>query len=332
MSSIYLTEVNTGADRISRYDSFALLRAAARADCFRQHSLCDDPEAADLILCADAGARTFFDVLSHALCTRFLERFFFYSTSDYVFPILPGIYPSLAAADVDLTRTRSGPYLHVVGSDHIRSSPIPENARFLFSFAGNCETAKVRAPLSALKHDRAIVLDTSGDVGRREGQTAEIYARYTSRYLELLADSKFILCPRGAGPSSIRLFETMRAGRVPVIISDEWAEPVGPEWQTFSVRIPERDVVSIPQRLERLEGVAAEMGLRARRAWETHFALDVVFHWLVEQCLAMKSARRWPERVQQWLVRRKLFTVRHFRPAVLARFKRSVRGLIRGGT
>jgi hypothetical protein len=39
------------------------------------------------------------------------------------------------------------------------------------------------------------------------------------RYLENLNDSQFILCPRGVGLNSIRFFEALRMGRIPVLIA-----------------------------------------------------------------------------------------------------------------
>ena len=68
-----------------------------------------------------------------------------------------------------------------------------------------------------------------------------------------------ILCPRGEGTSSIRLFESLRMGRPPVIISDQWVPPEGPAWDTFSVRIPERRIHTIPDRLTELEHQAEMM-------------------------------------------------------------------------
>ena len=35
----------------------------------------------------------------------------------------------------------------------------------------------------------------------------------------MLRQSKFVICPRGVGTSSIRLFECLRAGRVPIIVA-----------------------------------------------------------------------------------------------------------------
>jgi hypothetical protein len=118
---------------------------------------------------------------------------------------------------------------------------------------------------------------------------------YWRRYGEISKASKFILCPRGMGTSSVRLFDTMRMGRVPVIISDQWVEPQGPCWEKFSLRVPEADFARLPALLEEHEAVAVEMGLLARAQWEEWFSERVCFHRVVEWCLDIKRRRRLPE-------------------------------------
>ena len=42
----------------------------------------------------------------------------------------------------------------------------------------------------------------------------------------------------------------MMLGRVPVIVSDQWVPPDGPDWESFSMRVKEREVDTIPAMLE----------------------------------------------------------------------------------
>jgi hypothetical protein len=321
MARVFLTEVDPNHERFPWHDSYLILKACASSDRFNQHVLCGSPDIADVILCADAGAKTAFDVLKHPLYVRCVDKFFAYSTTDYVFPFIPGVYPSIARPDHDPRRTRSGSYIQTVPSEDDSYKPMYEHSRYLFSFVGAAVTCKVRSELATLEHPDYLFIDTSSAVARREGQTADVYDKYKRYYAEILNDSKFVLCPRGVGPSSLRLFETMRSGRVPVIITDEWVEPDGPDWQHFSVRVSERDVSQIPGLIETLEDRAQRMGGLAREAWCKWFAKDVVFHRIVEACIAMKAARLSSERVERWLVRRRLFTPRHFRGSFLRGLK-----------
>ena len=112
------------------------------------------------------------------------------------------------------------------------------------------------------------------------------------RYAETLCRSKFVLCPRGLGTATFRLFEAMQAGRAPVIVSDGWVPPEGPRWEEFSLRVRERDVRQIPALLEARESEHARMGALARRAWEEFFAPEVRFARLGELCRSIQETRR----------------------------------------
>ncbi len=58
-------------------------------------------------------------------------------------------------------------------------------------------------------------------------------------YRELLSRSRFSLCPRGVGPSTVRFWESLEAGAIPVLIADDMRLPCGFDWDRCVVRIPE---------------------------------------------------------------------------------------------
>ena len=47
----------------------------------------------------------------------------------------------------------------------------------------------------------------------------------TRRYNQLLSDSVFSLCPEGAGPNTLRLWESLAVGAIPVVIVEDWVWP-----------------------------------------------------------------------------------------------------------
>ena len=47
----------------------------------------------------------------------------------------------------------------------------------------------------------------------------------TVRYNRTLSDSVFSLCPEGAGPNTLRVWESMAVGSIPVIFADDWIPP-----------------------------------------------------------------------------------------------------------
>jgi hypothetical protein len=95
---------------------------------------------------------------------------------------------------------------------------------------------------------------------------------YHREYARLLCDSQFVLCPRGVAPCSYRLTETMYAGRVPVIIADDWHWPDWIPWDDFAVIVKEQDVLSIPDCLRALEQKGPILGARAQSAWKQFMA------------------------------------------------------------
>jgi hypothetical protein len=86
-------------------------------------------------------------------------------------------------------------------------------------------------------------------------------------YLTEIRTSKFVLCPRGLGTSSNRLYEVMQLGRVPVILADDWDPPRDLPWAEFSIRVAESDVPELRNILEPSESRAAAMGARAAAVW-----------------------------------------------------------------
>ena len=71
-------------------------------------------------------------------------------------------------------------------------------------------------------------------------------------YVRAMEDSCFALCPSGAGPNSIRLWEALGYGAIPVILADELQLP-GAEslWRQAAVFVPEQEaaVRALPQQL-----------------------------------------------------------------------------------
>ncbi len=275
----------------------ALLTSAA-ADLFRVHSLTDDPAAADVILFADlCGAGLHFQqIRGHPLVRRYREKCFIFCSNASVIPFLPGVYASIEKRWCS-RRTRSGFHVDLLQNDFANYTRPTEDLPYLFSFVGSTDNAPVRRRLRDVTHERSFFRDTADEFNRvlHDRMSAEERLEYYRQYVEITKSTKFVLCPRGVGVATIRLFETMRMGRVPVIISDDWVQPTGPAWERFSIRVRESEVATIPQLLERREREAVAMGELARDQWEQWFSERAAFHRVVEWCLEIKRERRVPE-------------------------------------
>ncbi len=276
---------------------------SARLDRFRIHSLTADPESADLIVFLEfhGTSWSFEQVRRHPYVRRFRDKCFLYSSNPFVIPFLPGVYTGIEKAWAS-RRTRSGPYLGRTKNDFTTYTPPGHELPYLFSFMGSFRNAAVRANLATLRHPRSFFQDTAEAFDRIQLRKMDRPERleYDRRYAELTKASKFVLCPRGLSASSIRLFEAMRMGRVPVILADAWVPPIGPRWKEFSIQLCERDFASVPALLEQRESEAVEMGERARAEWNEWFSEEVLFHRLAELCLDIREKRAMPESLARW--------------------------------
>ncbi len=318
--------VTTLEDRDSGITSaaadFDRMAASAALDGCGRHELVGDHRDADLVLFVGANDRYQRDVLAHPIYRSARERCFVYECTDHPFPAVAGVYAALDRRWHDRSRHRAGFYLRPAEAswlDRIEANPRPD---YLFSFVGAVCNCAVRRDVMRLRLERSLLRDTSLAPGRGYGQSEAVYRDYRDGYAETLERSAFVLCPRGVGPASLRLFEAMRAGRVPVVIADDWYVPEGPDWPAFSLRIPERDVHRIPEILVDFEASATARGQRARAAWHEWFSLDGAFHRIVDSCLEIRHGRSVPERFARWKVLTHLvrpWELRYGWPRLLAR-------------
>ena len=85
-------------------------------------------------------------------------------------------------------------------------------------------------------------------------------------YNQVLSDSIFSLCPSGAGPNSLRLWESLAIGSIPVILSDEYelpdiknlAQGFGLSWKDAVVIFPEKDIDNLEQYLRSIPNAQRE--------------------------------------------------------------------------
>ena len=274
------------------FDDLDRMRRSAAADRFGVHTLTDDPTAADVILFVENcdPMRHYLEVRRHPVYRADPERCFLFSRYDYPVPFLPGVYASIPQRWHDPARTRGGLYLNAFDHPFIEYTPASIARTHLYSFIGQVGTHPLREALMDLPDDEGFLFDTTPywPYAELDDETRDALEQ---QYVDVAARSAFVLCPRGRGASSIRLFEMMRMGRAPVILSDEWTPPDGPDWNAFSVRVAEKDVARLPHLLRERADEAEAMGERARRCWEDWFSVEATFHRVTDWCLALKTER-----------------------------------------
>lgn len=275
------------------HETLSVMRQLATRDTRGEHRLCTDPEEADIILFVENAQ--FDDYLyrrlsAHPLVRMFHEKAYMVNEVDKPWCVLPGLYSSMPKRFFQENRQVAFGFFSTPNDyvKYIYKQGDTRERRWLFSFVGAL-SHRCRKQIIELASRSPSVQDTSDfnvwhcspDIKSSQGQN----------YASVMADSKFVLCPRGMGTSSFRLFEAMEAGRAPVIISNQWVEPNFVDWD-FVVRIPEHDVLSIPDYLSSIADEANDRGEAARRAWEKTFAPDQVFHTAIDAVGSLAELRK----------------------------------------
>jgi hypothetical protein len=261
------------------------LTRLAAADRFRVHELVASPEEADVVLfvqphMVDQRLRA---IRSHRLAKANWRKVMVYDERDRPWRSFPGIYVSVPLSKLDERRQRTWSYLSL--SNEVTDNGVDPD--LLFSFVGSC-THESRRPILELRHPAAILEEVTNFVFWDNSSKA--FEERRRRYREVVQRSRFVLCPRGRGPSSFRIYESLAAGRVPVIISDEWSEPVGPDWRQFSIRVPERDAMHVPSILQERAHEWPTMSRSAAAAWNEFFSHGVRFHRMASVLEELKDA------------------------------------------
>jgi len=197
------------------------------------------------------------------------KPFCIYNESDWPFAFANGMSPSITKR---LQNNCSWSFLR----DYPRISEFSKGHSYLYSWLGRTETHKVRSQLLSLDTAETPIVDL-----RNANQRIESFD-YHETYWSMMNESIFVLCPRGFGASSIRIFEAMSQKKVPVIIGDDWIEPPVGEWNTFSIRIPESDISQIPSILKERQTEQPAMAEKALAVFQANFTPEKTVKRMVE--------------------------------------------------
>tara|TARA_A100001201_G_scaffold60605_1_gene58038 strand:- start:851 stop:1729 length:879 start_codon:yes stop_codon:yes gene_type:complete len=120
---------------------------------------------------------------------------------------------------------------------------IVEEKKYKVGFVGRNDTHKMRKEMIEKLQDNPeykFVVNISGDL--------------TSPMREVGFNSMFGLSPRGYGPASFRMYETMQMGGIPIYISDEFWLPFSDviEWNKAVLLVKDTDIETIPDLVNNL--------------------------------------------------------------------------------
>lgn len=297
-------------------DRCAALRATAELDRGKRYTVVAKPGDAEITLMPEFAVwgdcwwrlETF---NRHPMVRAGSPNLFIYHEEDQPWCPYQGLYCCMPASGFNRFRQRAVPYFRqhnpYVLEERNRGETVPPE--HLFSFVG-WNNHPVRDRILQLNHARAHIADSSSFNIYAPGSDIRGKDDRMKSFVEVTRKSKFVLCPRGMGTSSFRLFEALALGRVPVIISDQWVEPAGPRWREFSLRVSERDLDRLPGIVESAEARWPAMAEAASRAFMEWFAPDILFHRMVEACFDIRRRNVLPERLWRCLPDRQLVRYR----------------------
>lgn len=104
-----------------------------------------------------------------------------------------------------------------------------------------------------------------------------VYRNRYERYLQIALRSKFLLCPRGYGLNSFRLYESFQLGCVPVIITNQrflpWEDEL--DWNNFAIIV--NDSNNLENQLQNItEEKYQKMLSIGKKVYENYFTLDAL--------------------------------------------------------
>ncbi len=129
-----------------------------------------------------------------------------------------------------------------------------QKKNILYSFIGTGRTHPVRKKIFTLPPRPDVVIKKrigwhflrwGGRIIRV--RRSSIREQEKKEFQDVLSRSRFSLCPWGYGQNTIRFWESLQAGAIPVLLADRIALPEieGINWDDCIVRVPEKDTSSV---------------------------------------------------------------------------------------
>jgi hypothetical protein len=236
----------------------------------------DQPDDADIILVVDISNNNLFENLrKNPVWRKHPNKSFGIYEGDCTPTFLHGLYSDARKSPFNFNRFLGLDYhMHQI----CFQNPVPDyidvrncEKNLLYSFAGRMSHKLRKKLLSSSYPEQEVKLIDTSSYNHFE-QNGEFRQEFQQTYWSLCQQSKYVLCPKGAAASSVRLFEMMEAGIAPVIISDDWIPPYGPNWRDFALIVPEKNIHSLYSIVKSHEDEWQIRGQQARLAWESFFS------------------------------------------------------------
>lgn len=153
-------------------------------------------------------------------------------------------------------------YAKVVEDDPEYFIDLEAPRKYLYSFRGGLQPgymSDIREKIFKMNHPEECYIKNTGEwhfnqivYTKKQNKDGEYngdkkHFEKENIYKELLKNSRYTLCPSGTGPNSIRFWESLGAGSIPIILSDQMTLPDNSLWKEAVIRVKEDNVENIPQ-------------------------------------------------------------------------------------
>mgnify|MGYP001348155510 CR=1 FL=1 len=137
----------------------------------------------------------------------------------------------------------------------------------LYNFIGGYQSnylTQIRPNIFKMKHpDNTVIKNTgmwhldklvynSAQNVKQELNVNNEHINKTKYYNELLIKSRYTLAPSGSGPNSIRFWEALGAGSIPILLADKLELPEHSLWNDAIIFLKESEINTLPEILEEI--------------------------------------------------------------------------------
>lgn len=137
----------------------------------------------------------------------------------------------------------------------------------LYNFIGGYQKeylTQIRPNIFKMKHPENTIIKYTGDWHlnklvynptqnvKQEMNLNKEHIDKTKYYNELLIKSRYTLAPSGSGPNSIRFWEALGAGSIPVLLADTLELPEHELWNDAIIFMNETEINSLPDKLKQI--------------------------------------------------------------------------------
>jgi hypothetical protein len=186
---------------------------------------------------------------SHTPADNWQEKRAFKSISCHPFQLYPAQIPN-PLVNIDQARQGRRRYLFSFTGAKANQYYISESRNLIGSLLSDCPGAYIK--IKEDWHYQSIVYDEQVNLTKCSSTDLTI----DKDYIDLLLSSDFSLCPAGTGPNSIRLWESINASSIPVIIGDYLSLPplASTTWDEIAIFIDDNpsSIKQIPSILNKL--------------------------------------------------------------------------------